>query len=285
MPFMKDMILELPPAIASDVCHLGKVMIWPLYAFAIGTYHLCSTLAMLLLSQLHGSSPTMERGVDQQPSVFDLQCISWMLQTSLDKIVRLATLKHLAAMTTLAEFHPTLVNDCLNVFIGCISTGVNNDEVVVMQGLEELATVSALCFFSTISHLLVVDPTSSILEDVHQHYLKAIPVRATFSNHQIHHIMSAVHYSYYCDQGHRRLCWDYYKPSADEHAILACNLAKVAQFKYQMAQEGKVPRFVLRFVLHSLSLDPPPSTSVIVNCLLIIAIDLGCNMSDITFDR
>ena len=38
----------------------------------------------------------------------------------------------------------------------------------------------------------------------------------------------------------------------------------------------KVPRWLLSFALRFLSQDPPPPTPVIVSCLSIIAIDLGC---------
>ena len=182
IPFMRDMILELPLALAIDVYQLGKVIILLLYVFAFEAYHLIFTTTMLF-SQLCGSPPTVERGVDQQLIVLDLRCILWMLQTSLDKTVHLATLKHLAAMTKLAKFDPTLVKDCFNAFIGCITMDADN-QVVIVQGLEEFATVSALCFFSAISHLLLVDPTSSVLEDIHQCYLKMLPVGAIFGNNQ-----------------------------------------------------------------------------------------------------
>jgi len=280
IPFLKDMVLELPPALAIDVYHLGKVMIWSLYAFAVGVYHLSSTTAMLLVSRLHGLPPTLERGVDWQLAVLDLQCISWMLQTSLDKTVHLATLKHLAAMTELADFDPTLVNDCFNAFIGCIN--VSGHGIVVIQGLEELAAVSAQCFFSTVSHLLVMDPTSSVLEEVYQHYLKIFPFPTNFHGHQFYHTMNAVHYLYIKPQRYRLLYWNSYKPSTHEHTVFAQNLAKVAQFRYQK-MERKIPCFLLRFALYSFSLDPPPSTSVIAHCLSIVATDLGCDVPDITF--
>ena len=45
----------------------------------------------------------------------------------------------------------------------------------------------------------------------------------------------------------------------------------------------KVPRWTLRFALHSLSLYPMPPTSAIADCLSIIAIDLGCDVSNSGF--
>ena len=113
-----------------------------------------------------------------------------MLRISLDKAVHLSTLEHLAMMTTLAKFDPTLVMDCFNAFLSCIKVDVENHEVAMVQGLEQLATVSALCFFNTISHLLVMDPTSNILKDVHQCYRKVFPFGVHFHGHQSYHTVN-----------------------------------------------------------------------------------------------
>jgi len=281
IPFLRDMVLELPPALAIDICYLGKVMTLSLYAFGVGAYHFSSTTAILLVSYLHSSPSTLERGADQQLAVLDSRCISWMLQTSLDKTVHLATFKHLAAMTELNNFEPTLAKDCFDAFISCIN--VNNREVVVIQGLEELAAVSALCLFSIIYHLLVTDPTSSVLEEVHQDYLKVFSLLVNFRGHQFYYTMNAIRRLYTQSTLFWNFDWDGPQPPTYEHAMVAYKLAKIAQFKYQKTQ-SKIPRFVLRYARHSLSLDPPPSTSVIANCLLIIAIDLGCDVPDITFN-
>ena len=212
--------------------------------------------------------------------MLDSRCISWMLQTSLDKTIHLATFKHLAAMTELANFDPTLAKDCFKAFVSCID--IKYHEVVVIRGLEELAAVSAMCIFSTISHLLVMDPTSSVLEEVHQDYLKVFPAQANFRDNYFYYTMNALQGLYFQSWTRQGFHWNGYKPSLHEHAIAAQNFVKISWFKYQGIQ-GKVPCFVLRFALHSLSLDPLPSTPVIANCLLIIAIDLGCDVSDIIF--
>jgi hypothetical protein len=58
-------------------------------------------------------------------------------------------------------------------------------------------------------------------------------------------------------------------------------MVEAAQAEYERTQQRKTPRWILRFALDSLSLDPPP-TSVVADCLEIIAIDLGCDVSNIT---
>ena len=183
-------------------------------------------------------------------------------------------------ITTLADFDLTLVTDCFDVFVSCVTVGISNHEVVIMQGLEELATVSALCLFSTISHLLVVNPTSNILEDICQRYLKIFPTPINFHGHQSYHTLKAAHCLLVQSQEHQSFLWSDHKLSTHEHTVVAYNLLKIAKAKYQRSQKAKVPRFILRFTLHSLSLDPPPLPSIIVSCLSIIAIDLGCDMSD-----
>jgi len=217
--------------------------------------------------------------LDKQTIVLDLRCISWILQTSLDKAVHLSTLKHLQQqMLTPINFDPAIVAYCFDVFIGCIS--VNGYEVVVMQGLEQLTSVSALCLFHTISHLWVMDPTSSALRDVRQYYNKIFPANVAFYGHQFSHTMNAIHQVFIQSVGHRGFRWGHYKPPGDEHTLVAHTLLKLAQFGYQRMGQAKVPRLILRFALHSLSLDPLPPAPVIADCLSIIAVDLGCDISD-----
>jgi len=220
--------------------------------------------------------------LDQQVIVPDLRCVSWMLQTSLDSVVRLSTLEHLATMTTLSGFDPIIIEDCFNAFVGCIS--VSDDKVVVVQGLEQLAAVSALCFVNTIFHLLVVDPTSGALEDVHQHYSKVFPARSHFHVHQFCHTLNMIHDFFTHPRVHRSVCqsfqWNHYGSFTHEHTIVAHNLVKFALLGYQRPQRAKVPRWILRFAFQALSVEPSPPTSVIADCLSIVAIDLRCDLSD-----
>jgi len=282
-PFLKDMLLEVPGALATDAYNLWAAII----RLPLGVYRFSSTIVVPLVSvarkaynSSRGVPTTPEQRSPQQATILDLRCISWMLQTSLDKAVHLSTLNHLATVTTLTDFDPTLATHCFNAFVGCITVGANTREVLIIQGLEHLATVSALCFFNTISHLLVMDPDSSILEDVRQRYRKIFPAEANFRGHQSYRTVNAARCLLVRWQEHQSFFWSDYNPSTDEHVMIAHNLAKVARFKCQRSQRGKVPRFVLRFALHSLSLDPQPSASIVADSLLIIAIDLGCDVPD-----
>ena len=77
--------------------------------------------------------------------------------------------------------------------------------------------------------------------------------------------------------------WEDYRPSDQEFTSFARCMVVAAQGEYQQKGDGKkVPRWILRFALHSLSLDPPPPPSVIADALVIVAVDLDCQASDVT---
>ena len=217
-------------------------------------------------------------GVDQQTTFQDLRCISWTLSTSLDKAVHLSTLESLATMSTLTDFDPALVADCFNILLDCL--GVVDGTVVVIQGTEQLATVSAVCLLRTFSYLSVMDPTSAVLRGVCQRYSAVFPPNTNFKGFLFYHTLGAIHSIIYSDWNHPWFDWGDYKPSSCEYIIFSHALAKLAQYEYQRREPGKmVPGWILRFVLYSMSLDSMPPTPVVINCLSIIAIDLGCNVS------
>ena len=248
-----------PIALVVDAYRIGIATLWLLAVFCRMTYH-----------WIVATSP--------QVHITDLRCISWMLQTSLDKEVHLSTLKHLESlMATPTSFDPALVTYCFVAFIGCINT--SNCEVTITQGLEQLATVSAMCFFHTISHLSIMDPTSSVLDDINQRYTRIFPPETDFHGHGFSHAMDVIHRVFIRSADRRRFTWDDYKPPSDEYTLVAQTLEKLAKFGHQRTQRTKVPRLILRFALYSLSQDPLPPTPIIANCLSIVAIDLGCDVS------
>ena len=225
---------------------------------------------------------------DPQTTTLDLHCISWMLRTSLDKAIHLLTLRLLATMTTLASLDPVLVSACLDIFTGCVST--IHGKVVIPQGSEELAALSALCCLRTLSHLMTVDPASSIFKDMRRRYAKAFPIETDFevipSYHRfgiIHNVFypsrkPVDHQTYYGAVRRPKIRWGDYKPSSLEHVVLV----QIAWFKYQREQCRKVPRWILRYVHHLLSQDSLPPASVVADCLWVIAMDLDGTVSNTT---
>ena len=273
MPTLGDTLPRLPEAMTLDAFRLGRAMVQRPVTFARRVH-----------TRLLGAPSTRAHGPDQQTILLDLQCISWVLRKSLDRDVHLSTLKSLVTAMPLAGFDPTLVAHCFNVFIGCMK--VINRTVVITPGMEELGGISAMCLLRTFLHISVVDPGSYVLVDVRRHYRKIFPSGTLFKGFKFNHTLGAIHRLLYPHDKHAqraRLEWRKYKSSSHERAIFAHTLVKFAEFEYPKRGRGdeKVPRWILRFALRSLSLDPLPPTSVILDCLSIIAIDLGCDISNI----
>jgi len=153
---------------------------------------------------------------------------------------------------------------------------VNGKRVTERPGSELTARAAAVCMLRALSFM---DRKAMVNDGLFGRYVKFIPSNAIFDDSLCRHTMSAIHTLFLgCQE--RWLDWMDYRPHPTEHTLLANALAQVA---HPMGPQlvPKVPRWVLRFVLHSLSQYPPPPTSVIVACLSIIAIDLGCDVSSI----
>lgn len=234
-------------------------------------------------AQLVVSLSTPTHGSDQQMTLLNSHCISWILQTSLDKGDHLSAVEYLATMIPLPDFDPTLVTGCFSVFVGCAK--VTEGGLVVTQGLEQLATASAMCLLRTFSHLSAVYPMSGVLGDVRQRYNRVFPPDADFKDFPFYHTLGSIHRSLNSGRGHwqwARIEWQDYNPPSHEHIVVSRALTELTKSRYRRGKRGKnVLRWILPFVLHSLSLDPLPSASVVVDCLSIIAIDLGCDISGV----
>ena len=234
--------------------------------------------------------------LERQTVVLDLHCILWMLQTSLDGPIRLSALKYLETMVT-SDFDPALAVGCFDVLIGCVQT--SNGSAVTTQGSEQLATVSALCCLHALSHLTTIDPKLRVLEGIRQRYARVLKSETNLDGLPFSHTLGVIHKVFYptrtgimefpskSDQitlytwsarRAQRILWEDYRPSSNEHVGVARALAKLARFENWRRGGKKVPRWLLGFALHFLSQDPLPPTSVIVSCLSIIAIDLGCDV-------
>jgi hypothetical protein len=272
IPFVGDLFFEIFPASATDAHRLGKAAIRRLSALPVGAYRLVRRVLRGIFA-----SPGWE--VDRQTAALDLRCISWSLRTSLDIPVHRSGLKHLVTMSRLTDLDPTLVTNCFDVFIGCVI--IRNHKVVIIQGLEQLAMVSAGCFFRTFHRLSVTDPTSNVLAYLRIHYNKVFPFTTDFKDLPFHHAMTMIHALVTQRWGPRSVGWDDDRPSSHEHVSFARYMVEAAQTGYLHSRRGEVPHWILHFALDSLSLDPPPPVSVIADCLTIAAIDLDCDVSKI----
>ena len=271
-------ILQVFGALIMDICYLVPLNI--LAAFLRTMWQLVAAPVRTGYRWFFTTSH-QKRGLEQQTIMLDLRCISWMLQTSLDKAVHLSTLKHFATMVTLADFDPALVSGCFDVLIGCIKVDANNPNVAIMQGLEQLAAVSAICFLRTFHHLSLLDSGSSVVKDIRKRYTRVFPIETDFRGLPFYYTITKIHTLAYRFWNPRHFQWDECRPSTQECVSFTRSMAEVAQGLYnRQTQRRKIPRWILRFVLYSLSLHSVPPMSAVADCLLIIAIDLGCDVSD-----
>ena len=259
--FLRGLVSEVLPAIASDARHLWQAAIQALVPRLARFIH--------LRREHHRSHGTPEQQPTSQRTVLDLRCVSWTLQTSLSGVVHLSALKYLMSVLEHAAFDPAHVVDCFNIFIGGIR--VSHGRVAIPQGLEQLATASAECIYRTFHRLIVIDPTSNTLEDMRRCYRDAFPDDAYFTGFLSRHTMTMINALIKRDEGPRPIWHNDDRPSDKEHIPFARDIAELAQAEHRRALE--VPEWILEFAFDSLSLDPMPPASVVANCLEIIAID------------
>ena len=284
--------------------NITSILMTPVSLFvALGhdAYYLVHTIFQLLAAlyrtahhQLMGSHRTAYRwfleisslrtiGQDQRTIMLDLTCISWILQTSLDIAVRLSTFKYLTSLPELAPFHPSLVVDCFNIFTRCLN--VSDGKVVILQGMEQLATMSADGFFRTLYHLTTIDPTSSVLVDLQRRYNEVFPSEIDFTSLPFQLTMTKIHTLAGRFGNPHDIRWHNHGLFIQEHIPFARRMAEAAKEKYNQTQPGKVPRWILRSTLYFLSLGSVSPPSVVADCLTIIAIDLGCDMDIVISDE
>jgi len=253
MPFLKDTLREVPLALAADAFRLSRAVVWTFVSLARGPY-----------IRLLGIVSTPQQSSDKQTTALDLYCISWILQTLLDENVRLLTLEYLATIVALVDFNPTLVVDCFNALIGCLK--VVNAELLTTQGLERLAMVPSTGFLRTYAHLSAMDPTSGVFTDVHRRYIKVFQPDAGFKALPFSHTFGAIHTLFH---RYQRYWWVRQRnpgPSDLERVTVIHALTELAKSKYRRGDaRKKVPRWILSYVMHSLSQSPPLSTSAVVD--------------------
>jgi len=173
-------------------------------------------------------------------------------------------------------FDPQLVVIYVDVLLNCID--VKDDRVTERPGSEQAARAASMCLLRALS---CMDWTVMVDEDMFKRYTSTMPPSANFEGLLCRHTMGAIHALLVDHKGHW-LDWTDYKPHPPEHVFFANTLDDVIRARASLAG-SKVPRWVLRFVLHSLSMslfqDPPAPTPIITACLSIIAVDLGCDIS------
>ena len=228
----------------------------------------------------NGTSPDIVSAFEQQLHILDSYCVSWMLGTSLDRDFNMTALELLMETSTFQTSDPTILLNCFNVLAGCITTV--GAQAVVTRGSERLAEMAIACFFTLLSHFLVIVPGSGAVEDVRQRYKTTFAPTTTFTGLQSSSTMTVIHHLFYTNaSGRRAVRWEVFHPSPPEHASVMRGLLLIAWSEHRRRREcKKVPRWILRFVLRSLSQDTLPPDDIIADSLLIVGIDLGYSISE-----
>lgn len=132
-----------------------------------------------------------------------------------------------------------------------------------------------MCFLLTYSHLLFVDFTSSAVSDIERRYERIFPCSLGVTNLPLPHILGTIHKAFNWGVN-PPIKWQDYKPTNHEHVVVACAIYELAWSERRLRTE--ISPLYVSFASHYISQDPLPPPSVIAYCLLIIAIDLGCNV-------
>ena len=183
-------------------------------------------------------------------------------------------------MPELSPLDPVLVVDCFTIFIGCIN--VSNVEVLTLQGLKEVATVSAHDLFRALHHLMVMDPTSSVLDDLHRCYNKVFSSEVDSKGLPFYSTMTMVHELVDRFGNPRYVWWNKHTLPGQEHTPFSQHMLEAAQANLRQMQRSKVPRWMICSALHCMSLGSLSPASVVADYLTSIAIDMGC---DVKFGR
>ena len=257
-------------AFTIDTLLLGRAILRPLVDFASRAR-----------GWLFRTTPIPVQGPNDQAAKLDFRCISWMLRTSLDKIINLSTLKHLETILTLPDLDPTVVMDCFDVFTNCIVVD-NRLVVTVSRGSEQLAGISAACLLRALSRFSSAESTSTVIRDVLRRYKEVFPPHVNLYCLPCPKVMKVINPLFALPRERVSFTWRHYRPSTDELVPFARAMAQLAQVEC-CRREGEKPEilhWLVGFALRFLSRDPLPPTSVVVDCLTIVATDLGCNIPD-----
>jgi len=228
----------------------------------------------------NGTSLNIVNTFEKQVHVLDSYCISWMLETSLDRDFNFIALELLLATATFPTSDPTILLNCFNILAGCVTT--IGTRAVVTRESERLAEMAITCFLTLLSHFLAIVPGSDVLEDVRRRYRRTFAPTTSFGDFQSSSTMTVIHHLFYTGaHGRRNVRWDDFHPSPPEHGSVMRGLLLIAWSEYRRRREWKkVPRWILRFVLRSLSQETLPPDDIIADSLLIVGIDLGYSISE-----
>ena len=222
--------------------------------------------------------PAPNQVLENQETELDFRCSLWILQTALDKVIKVSTLDFLRTILPLAGLHSsissTAVVQCFNIFSSCLVIP-DGGVATVTRGSEQLAEISATCFLRAFCFLLSTEPTSSVIGDVWKRYERVFPFTVDLRGLPCPIAMDVIHHLFIGHWFRMDVCWTNYGPPIDELVTTSRALAQAA--RSGLCGRAGLVRFALRFLSH----DPLPPSPIVVDCLTIVAIELGYDVSDI----
>jgi len=263
----------------AGLCLLTSLILFIIDVFRLGRATFLSFVRFARV--VHGwlsHTPTLIRALNEQATESDLRCVSWMLRTSLDKTVNLSTLDYLGIILPPPYLDSATAVGCFNIFSNCVVVD-SHHAATVSRGSERLAAMSAAYLLRALFRPSSAEPTPTATGDVLPRCKEAFPPHANLDCLPFIRVLEP---SIGHIRGRAYFTWMRYHPSTDELVPFARAMAQVAQAEHHR-REGRRPEIfcvLVRFALRFLSQDPLPPTSVVVDCLTIVATDLGCNMPD-----
>ena len=227
------------------------------------------------LRRMHTIPHTSKQGPDR----LDVHCASWTLQISVDKAVRLSTLEHcLGSPPSSLQIVSVSLSIASTFWITTWWWSEDSDD-----SPQHLRCPSSAPFCIFRPRIQSLGRSSTIVG--------AIPQSFRSRRLPFYYTLGAIHRRFNSKEKHKqrpKIEWRDYKPSGHEHARVSRALAELVQSEYRRSEcreregereRGKFPRWIIRFALHSLSLYPPKT--VVIDCLSVVAIDLGCEVPNI----
>ena len=262
--------ITLPVTLIVDIFNFVRLVFW-----------IPVKLALRVYTWRLGRSLVPDRALDNRVTELNLHCASWILQTSSDITIQevafnfLETILPLSGLSSSSK--PAILVESFNIFGSCLVRD-NGYWMQVANGLEQLAERSAMCLLLTYSSVLTTEPMSTVIRDMHKRYKRIFP-----SSRSLPSTLSpiTVKVVFVLVGPHRipaDIDWRCFNPPIDELISFSRALVQIAHFKSRTPYE--LPEWLIEFAFRFLSQEPLPPTPVVVECLTLIAIGLGCNVSD-----
>ena len=226
-------------------------------------------------------SPVPGQVLDSWVTELDFHCVSWILRTSSDitiKELAIDFLKTILLPSTLnSSTNATILANSFNIFSSCFVVG--NADRIFANGLEHLAGTSAMCVLLTYSSVLTTEPSSAAIGNV-RHQYERVFANSKMASRPLPVLVRVVHALLDWNWNSMTIDWRRHNPPVDELIPFSRALSQVAQSHYK-THHSSVPAWMIKFVFRFLSQKPLPPTSVVVDCLTLIAIELECEISDV----